>query len=87
MNLLFDKQTNKLVAYSPNDLSDQVGYELIIANIEINFNDIQGYSLVNDSVVYTETESHKALMAEREAIPSRKELLEMIRELQAKVAL
>lgn len=91
MNLLFDKQTNKLVAFSENDLSDQVGdlYILHNTNIEINSEDISGYSLVNNSVQYVETDEHKAEIAEREAkasIPSRAELLEMIKELQKRTA-
>ena len=87
MYLLFNKETSKLQAYSPNDLSDQASGDYVLheADIEINLFDIQGYSLVDGSVVYNETQEHKEWREEREAIPTRAELLAMVKELQEKV--
>lgn len=87
MNLLFDKKTSKLVAFSANDLSDQVGdsYTLHEIDVEINAEDIGGYTVSNGSVEYVETDEHRAMIADRNAIPSRAELFDQINTLQSRI--
>lgn len=87
MYLLFDKQTKLLSAYSQNDLSDQVGdlFTLHEQEIEIDETDMQGYKLSGGKITYAETVEHKAMIADRKAIPSRAELFEQINQLQARL--
>jgi len=87
MYLLFDKKTKLLSAYSPSDLSDQMGDSYILHNedIEIDNEDLMGYKLVNGAVSYSETKEHKTIIADRNAIPSRAELFEQINVLQSRI--
>jgi len=87
MYLLFDKKTKLLSAYSPSDLSDQVADSYILheTDIQIDDEDLMGYKLLKGSVVYSETKEHKAMIADRNAIPSRAELFEQINVLQSRI--
>lgn len=87
MNYLFDKITNKLVAFSENDLSNQQSenYILHIGSASIDPTDFAGYSLIDGEIIYEETQDHKDMIALKEKAKTNEELLIMIEQLQAKI--
>lgn len=87
MNYLFDKATNKLVAFSENDLSDQQSesYFLHVGSVSIDQTDFAGYSLIDGEIIYEETQDHKDMIASKEKAKTNEELLIMIEQLQARL--